>query len=67
MLVKELSGNVFPKRFVSRETKTKSIPIAVLVNAVEAWDEWTMPIWWSYSRTDEHKRAVAEHKARCRR
>lgn len=64
MFIKEYDYNTFPKRIIARKTRTKSIPISTLVAAVDKWDEWTMPIFFSYKHTAEYQKIMAEHRAR---
>lgn len=36
--------------YKSKKLKNNIVTIEQLVAAVEKWDEWTMPIYWAYSR-----------------
>lgn len=65
MFIKKYKYNTFPKRIIAgRKTRTKSIPISTLVAAVDEWNEWTMPIFFSYKHTAEYQKVMAEHRTR---
>lgn len=42
--------------YKSPKLKNNIVTVEQLVAAVEKWDEWTMPIYWAYSR----KHRIAE-------
>lgn len=44
------------KMYKSPKLKNNIVTVEQLVAAVEKWDDWTMPIYWAYSR----KHRIAE-------